>query len=77
VIAAKDKQHIWQAPMRRNLEVVIEFPNTVRLAMIRVWNYNPSRIYWERGVKILQVFVDSRMVRHFENDKISDFPWCG
>lgn len=34
--------------------------------MIRIWNYNKSRIYWERGVKTLQIFVENKIVTYFK-----------
>ena len=38
--------------------IYITFAETVKVAMIRIWNYNKSRIHSDRGVRALTIFLD-------------------
>ena len=49
-----DDMHAWLAPLcddkKINL-VSMKFSRNFRIALIRIWNYNKSRIHSGRGVK--------------------------
>ena len=50
----KDDMHVWLAPFSPDgpsNTVTIYLYNAVRLSMVRIWNYNKSRIHSFRGVK--------------------------
>lgn len=55
-----DDLHMWLAPFSEGEmnKVFIELPFTTRLAMIRVWNYNKSRIHSSRGAKAVRIYLD-------------------
>ena len=66
-----DNSHLWLAPFtpgRRNyIFIDLGFPRT--LSMLRVWNYNKSRIHSFRGAKFLEVRVDGVLVFRGEVNK--------
>ena len=48
-----DDAHVWLAPYTPGAKhtVTITFDSTVTLGMLRVWNYNKSRIHSLRGAR--------------------------
>ncbi|XP_066139733.1 protein KATNIP homolog isoform X2 [Euwallacea fornicatus] len=60
----KDDLHIWLAPFYRgrNHVITIEFLETITFAMIRIWNYNKSRIHSYRGAKDIIMCVDNNII---------------
>lgn len=48
-----DELHAWLAPFRRGQDhlIFLEFDTPVTVAMIRLWNYNSSRIHSYRGAR--------------------------
>jgi hypothetical protein len=64
VIVTKDADHIWQTSLKKNISIAIEFQSLTKISLIRIWNYNKSRIYWEMGVKLLQVIFDNKIVTY-------------
>ncbi|XP_060521612.1 katanin-interacting protein-like isoform X2 [Cylas formicarius] len=56
----QDDMHIWLAPyyLGRCHTISIQFFEETTLAMIRIWNYNKSRIHSYRGVKDIVIFLD-------------------
>eukprot|EP00668_Euglena_longa_P017117 GGOE01021461.1.p1 GENE.GGOE01021461.1~~GGOE01021461.1.p1 ORF type:complete len:663 (+),score=48.98 GGOE01021461.1:102-2090(+) len=59
-----DDSHMWLAPFSegRAHNVYIDFGRTVVLTMLRLWNYNKSRIHSFRGARLIEVMVDERLV---------------
>ena len=55
-----DDMHTWLAPFVAGKEhkVSIKFKAPVRLGLVRIWNYNKSRIHAARGVKQVKVTLD-------------------
>ncbi|KAJ8975304.1 hypothetical protein NQ317_011646 [Molorchus minor] len=56
----QDDMHIWLAPFDSGCShiITIEFQELTTIAMIRVWNYNKSRIHSYRGVRDILIFLD-------------------
>lgn len=66
-----DDAHLWLAPFtpgRRNYVYVdLEQPRT--LSMMRLWNYNKSRIHSFRGARLIEVRLDHEVVFRGEINK--------
>lgn len=60
----QDDMHLWLAPFTpgRNHTIFLDFGAPHHVAMIRVWNYNKSRIHSFRGVKEVEVLLDGRCI---------------
>lgn len=60
----QDDMHLWLAPFTPgcNHTVFVDFGAPYQVAMIRVWNYNKSRIHSFRGVKEVEMMLDGRCV---------------
>jgi len=59
-----DDLHMWLAPFfagRRNY-IFIDLGKPVQLSMIRIWNYNKSRIHSFRGAKDIAVFLEDKPI---------------
>lgn len=59
-----DDLHAWLAPFTpgRNHIVEIDFLEHVSLAMIRLWNYNKSRVHASRGARYVEISMDGSFV---------------
>ena len=66
-----DDAHLWLAPFtpgRRNyIYVDLSFPRSI--SMVRVWNYNKSRIHSFRGARLLELRLDGNLVFRGEVNK--------
>ncbi|XP_035002049.2 katanin-interacting protein isoform X3 [Hippoglossus stenolepis] len=69
----QDDMHLWLAPFTpgRNHTVFLDFGAPCQVAMIRVWNYNKSRIHSFRGVKEVEMLLDGRCIFRGEIAKAS------
>lgn len=69
----QDDMHLWLAPFTpgRNHTIFLNFGAAFHLAMIRVWNYNKSRIHSFRGVKEVEMLLDGRCIFRGEIAKAS------
>lgn len=57
--------HVWLAPFSPNgptNTLTIDLFNAVRLSMLRIWNYNKSRIHSFRGAKEIEISLDSEVI---------------
>ncbi|KAM4623791.1 katanin-interacting protein [Polymixia lowei] len=69
----QDDMHLWLAPFtpgRRHI-IFLDFGGLCQVAMIRVWNYNKSRIHSFRGVKEVEMLLDGRCIFRGEIAKAS------
>lgn len=68
-----DDHHIWSCDWDPGvpLQIHITFHSSIRLALLRFWNYNKSRIHSYRGVKNVQVRLDNQIVFKGEIAKAS------
>jgi hypothetical protein len=59
-----DDLHAWLAPFTPGevVSITVSFDDATTLGMIRVWNYNHSRIHSFRGVRSIQVRLDDRVI---------------
>lgn len=60
-----DDSNMWLAPFNyqgRPNVISIDLQHPTTLSMIRVWNYNKSRIHSYRGVKDMRVHLDGTLV---------------
>ncbi|KAM6951134.1 katanin-interacting protein [Aplochiton taeniatus] len=69
----QDDMHLWLAPFTpgRSHVLFLEFAAPCQVAMIRVWNYNKSRIHSFRGVKEVEMTLDGRCIFRGEIAKAS------
>ncbi|XP_019902350.3 protein KIAA0556 isoform X2 [Esox lucius] len=69
----QDDMHLWLAPFTqgRSHVVYLEFAEPCQVAMIRLWNYNKSRIHSFRGVKEVEMLLDGRCIFRGEIAKAS------
>ncbi|XP_009672946.2 katanin-interacting protein isoform X1 [Struthio camelus] len=69
----QDDMHLWLAPFtpgKRHF-IFIDFVNPCQVAMIRIWNYNKSRIHSFRGVKDIVMELDEQCIFKGEIAKAS------
>ena len=57
----RDDEHVWLAPyaIGKRHYIEIDFVKIFTISMIRIWNYNKSRIHSFRGVKELLIRLDN------------------
>ncbi|CAN9508536.1 unnamed protein product [Ophioblennius macclurei] len=69
----QDDMHLWLAPFTpgRSHAVFLDFGSPQQVAMIRVWNYNKSRIHSFRGVKEVEMLLDDKCIFRGEIAKAS------
>uniref|UniRef100_A0A8C3V2V5 Katanin interacting protein n=1 Tax=Catharus ustulatus TaxID=91951 RepID=A0A8C3V2V5_CATUS len=69
----QDDMHLWLAPFTPGKPhfVFIDFVNSCQVAMIRIWNYNKSRIHSFRGVKDIIMVLDEQCIFKGEIAKAS------
>ncbi|KAK2870458.1 hypothetical protein Q8A67_024850 [Cirrhinus molitorella] len=69
----QDDMHLWLAPFTPGRKHVVSMDLGVRccLAMIRVWNYNKSRIHSFRGAREMEMVLDGRCIFRGEIAKAS------
>ncbi|NXA41573.1 K0556 protein, partial [Eudromia elegans] len=69
----QDDMHLWLAPFTpgKHHFIFIDFVNPCQVAMIRIWNYNKSRIHSFRGVKDILIGLDKQCIFKGEIAKAS------
>lgn len=69
----QDDMHLWLAPFTSGRKHVISMDLGVKcnLAMIRVWNYNKSRIHSFRGAREMEILLDGSFIFKGEIAKAS------
>ncbi|XP_051488392.1 katanin-interacting protein isoform X1 [Apus apus] len=69
----QDDMHLWLAPFTPGKPhfIFIDFVNACQVAMIRIWNYNKSRIHSFRGVKDIVMVLDEQCIFKGEIAKAS------
>lgn len=60
----QDDMHLWLAPFTpgKSHHICLDFTKPCAVAMIRIWNYNKSRIHSFRGVKDISMWLDKRCI---------------
>ena len=63
-----DDLHVWLAPFTEGQKhsVTIDLLTISVISVIRIWNYNKSRIHSFRGAKNIEILLDNTMVFHGE-----------
>ncbi|XP_045428482.1 katanin-interacting protein isoform X3 [Pipistrellus kuhlii] len=69
----QDDMHVWLAPFTpgKSHSVSIDFSHPCHVALIRIWNYNKSRIHSFRGVRDVEILLDAQCIFHGEIAKAS------
>lgn len=69
----QDDMHVWLAPFTpgRSHSVSIDFMTPCHVALIRIWNYNKSRIHSFRGAKDVEILLDAQCIFNGEIAKAS------
>ncbi|NXG08864.1 K0556 protein, partial [Sakesphorus luctuosus] len=69
----QDDMHLWLAPFTLGKPhlIFIDFVSPCQVAMIRIWNYNKSRIHSFRGVKDIVMLLDDQCIFKGEIAKAS------
>jgi hypothetical protein len=54
--------HVWLAPFQKGRinYIYLDLLEKRQISMIRIWNYNKSRIHSFRGVKELAIEIDNK-----------------
>jgi len=60
----QDDFHAWMTPFTQGEDhtIAIKLPSRMEISMIRIWNYNKSRIHSHRGARLMTCHLDGRMV---------------
>ncbi|KAK9499202.1 hypothetical protein O3M35_002281 [Rhynocoris fuscipes] len=60
----RDDMHLWLTPFTQGKHhyISITLQQKQAIAMIRIWNYNKSRIHSYRGVKDMQITLDGQKI---------------
>lgn len=55
-----DDMHVWLTPFTSGEDhhIYINFGQEIQISMIRIWNYNKSRIHSYRGAKTISIDLD-------------------
>lgn len=66
-----DDFHVWLAPFTRGKEnfIDIDIGANIKVSMIRIWNYNKSRIHSFRGAKDIKISLDDKLIFNGEIKK--------
>ncbi|OTF82810.1 hypothetical protein BLA29_004604, partial [Euroglyphus maynei] len=63
VYRTHDDAHIWQCRTSYSpIRIIIRFEKQTTIALIRIWNYNKSRIHSYRGVKFVIIQLDDKTI---------------
>ncbi|XP_014661506.1 PREDICTED: uncharacterized protein KIAA0556-like isoform X2 [Priapulus caudatus] len=64
VYRTRDDMHLWLAPFKKGQHHFINmvFEKRVKIAMIRVWNYNKSRIHSYRGARYMEMTLNNDFI---------------
>ena len=59
-----DDLHVWLTPFTQGEDhtISIDLGRPTYISMVRVWNYNKSRIHSYRGARLLQMKLDNKMI---------------
>ena len=59
-----DDLHSWLAPFTEGSShlITVTFDTDVTLSMLRIWNYNKSRIHSTRGARYVEIRLDGRFI---------------
>lgn len=70
-----DELHSWLAPFQRgeNHFIYIEFDYPTSISMLRLWNYNATRIHSYRGARYVEMTLDGKFI--FKGE-IGQAPGC-
>ncbi|XP_053527604.1 katanin-interacting protein isoform X2 [Artibeus jamaicensis] len=60
----QDDMHVWLAPFTpgKSHFITVDFAHPCHVALIRIWNYNKSRIHSFRGVKDIEILLDTQCI---------------
>ncbi|KAI3380837.1 hypothetical protein SNEBB_002360 [Seison nebaliae] len=60
----RDDMHMWLTPFTKNGDhfIRINFHQPTHLAMVRIWNYNKSRVHSERGAKFITMKLNDQFI---------------
>ncbi|XP_029802522.1 protein KIAA0556 homolog isoform X1 [Suricata suricatta] len=69
----QDDMHVWLAPftLGKPHTITIDFVRPCQVALVRIWNYNKSRIHSFRGVKDVTMLLDAQCIFRGEIAKAS------
>nr|CAI9709088.1 unnamed protein product [Rangifer tarandus platyrhynchus] len=69
----QDDMHVWLAPFTpgKSHSISMDFEQPCQVALIRIWNYNKSRIHSFRGVKDITMLLDAQCIFKGEIAKAS------
>ncbi|CAH0725563.1 unnamed protein product, partial [Brenthis ino] len=65
-VRTRDERQAWSAPAAAPVALSALLARPATLALLRVWNYNKSRIYSARGVRLVQIKLDDQVIFHGE-----------
>ncbi len=76
VLRTCDDLHLWLAPFTRGRRHVVwlDMAQERSLSMVRVWNYNKSRIHSFRGARFIELRLDQHLIFRGEINKVAAPP---
>ncbi|KAL3662920.1 hypothetical protein V7S43_011867 [Phytophthora oleae] len=59
-----DELHAWLAPFSRgqNHFIYVDFDYQLSISMLRIWNYNTTRIHSYRGARYVEISLDGKFI---------------
>jgi protein JBTS26 len=59
-----DDMNVWLTPFTSGEDhtITLDFGKKVAISMIRIWNYNKSRIHAYRGARLITAELDNRLI---------------
>ncbi|XP_071797253.1 katanin-interacting protein-like isoform X3 [Asterias amurensis] len=69
----RDDTHMWLAPYTPGAKhlIYVTFESPAKVAMIRIWNYNKSRIHSFRGARDIEISLDGHSIFKGEIERAS------
>lgn len=64
VYFTQDDLHAWMAPftLGQDHRIDLELDRVYGISLIRIWNYNKSRIHSFRGARLVEISLDERVI---------------
>jgi len=64
VCRSHDDCHIWLKSWNGidSIKIGIEFAEKLRIVLLRIWNYNKSRIHSYRGIRFVVITLDEKVI---------------
>lgn len=65
VYRTHDDSHIWQYRINKKqfpIRITLQFDKPLTIALIRIWNFNKSRIHSYRGIRSVKIELNEKVI---------------